>query len=240
MLLVNFDIVNMFPNIGNKSGLDAVKSVLLKRSTNTPPVECILEGLELCLTCNNSIFNNRNFLQTDGTAQGPHMSCSYSDIAMSKFDTAALQYHFQPTLWKRFRDDILTIWTHGSDTLESFLDYLNQIDSTGKIKFTMQVQDEDGIEFLDLKLKLENSKIAVDVFAKPTNSFTYVLPTSCYPRKSINNIPRGIALRLRRICDTDEKFNSRSIEYKNYLIARDYKPSIVNKHFAHVSTLSRQ
>ena len=159
----------------NKSDLDAVKSVLLKRSTNTPPVECILEGLELCLTCNNSIFNNRNFLQTDGTAQGSHMSCSYSDIAMSKFDTAALQYHFQPTLWKRFRDDILTIWTHGSDTLESFLDYLNQIDSTGKIKFTMQVQDEDGIEFLDLRPKLENSKVAVDVFAKPTNSFTYVL-----------------------------------------------------------------
>ena len=67
----------------------------------------------------------------------------------------------------------------------------------------MQVQDEDGIEFLDLKLKLENSKITVDVFAKPANSFRYVLPTSCYPRKSLNNIPRRIALRLRRICDTD-------------------------------------
>ena len=39
----------------------------------------------------------------------------------------------------------------------------------------MQVQDEDGIEFLDLRPKLENSKVAVDVFAKPTNSFTYVL-----------------------------------------------------------------
>ena len=30
------------------------------------------------------------------------------------------------------------------------------------------------------------------------------------------------------------------MEYKNYLIARDYKPSIVNKHFADVLTLSRQ
>ena len=118
-ILVSFDIVNMFPKTDNKSGLDAVKSVLLKRSTNTPPVECILEGLELCLTCNNSIFNNRNFLQTDGTAQGPYMSCSYSDIAMSKFDAAALQYYFQPTLWKRFRNDILTIWTHGTDTIIS-------------------------------------------------------------------------------------------------------------------------
>ena len=42
-ILVSFDIANMFSNIG-KSGLDAVKSVLLKRSTNTPSVKCILEG----------------------------------------------------------------------------------------------------------------------------------------------------------------------------------------------------
>ena len=52
-------------------------------------------------------------------------------------------------------------WRHGIDTLESFLVYLNQIDSIGKIKFTMQVQDEDGIWFLYLKLKFESGKIAV-------------------------------------------------------------------------------
>ena len=96
---------------------------------------------------------------------------------------------------------------------------------------------------LDLKLKLENSTTAVDIFGKPINSSTYVLPTSCYPRKSINNIAHGIALRLRSICHTDEKLNSRSIEYENYenyLIITEYKPSIVNKHFAHVLTSSRQ
>ena len=57
----------------------------------------------------------------------------------------------------------------------------------------MNVQDEFGLEFLDLKLKSENSKIAVDIFTKLTNSSTYVLPTGCYPIKSFNNIPRGIA-----------------------------------------------
>ena len=43
----------------------------------------------------------------------------------------------------------------------------------------MQVQDEYGIEILDLKLKIKNNTIIVDIFDKPTNSFTYVLPTSC-------------------------------------------------------------
>ena len=49
-------------------------------------------------------------------------------------------------------------------------------------------------------------KIMVDVPSKLTNSFKYVLPTTFYPRKSINNIPHGIALRLRQILDSDEKF----------------------------------
>ena len=67
---------------------------------------------------------------------------------------------------------VLTLWNH-------FLtDYFNQIDSRGKIKFTTQMQDEDGIELLDLQLKNINGKVAVDIFAKPTNNFACVLPTS--------------------------------------------------------------
>ena len=66
------------------------------------------------------------------------------------------------------------------------------------------------------------------------------LPTSCYPRKRINNIPHCIALRLRRNYDGNEKFIFSAIKYKNYLIARNYKPSILNKHFANISSSSRE
>ena len=53
----------------------------------------------------------------------------------------------------------------------------------------MEVADPGNyLELLDLKLKWEDGKITVDIHSKPTNIFTYVLPTTCYPRKSINNI----------------------------------------------------
>ena len=65
------------------------------------------------------------------------------------------------------------------------------------------------------------------------------MPSTCYPKKNINNVPRGIALRLKRICDSDEKFAVRSTEYKNYLIARDYEPKVVEQHFNDISKLSR-
>ena len=58
----------------------------------------------------------------------------------------------------------------------------------------MEVQGEDGIEFLDLKLKLKNIKIAVNVFAKPLDVIL----------EKVFVVSRGIALRLRSICDTDK------------------------------------
>ena len=45
-----------------------------------PPTAYIIEAHKLCLQCNNSIFNNKHFLQSDGTAQGPHVSRFYSNI----------------------------------------------------------------------------------------------------------------------------------------------------------------
>ena len=67
-VLVSFDIINMFPNIDNNLGLSSVKKYLNLCSKNIPPTNCLLEAFELCLSCNNSIFNNENYLQTDGTA----------------------------------------------------------------------------------------------------------------------------------------------------------------------------
>ena len=58
--------------------------------------------------------------------------------------------------------------------------------------------------------------------------------------KDINKVPQGRALRLRRICDTTEKYESRADEYKNYLLARDYKPSLVDEQFKKISKISRE
>ena len=89
---------------------------------------------------------------------------------------------------------------------------MNKVDPTKKIRFTIEVAT-DTLEFLDLKLKFdkEPKQTSVDVFAKDTHSYTYVLPSACFPKNNIESIPKGVALRLRKICDSDE----------NYFIARE-------------------
>ena len=101
---------------------------------------------------------------------------------------------------------------------------------------------KDSLEFLDLKRMFdkESKKIYVDVFSKATNSFTYVLPNTCFPKSNIENIPKGVALRRRRICDSDKRFEKRSKEYQNYFNARDYKPRKVRKQFSDIRNISKE
>ena len=115
----------------------------------------------------------------------PHMLCSYSDIAMYRFDLKALSYTPKVLCWKRFRDDIFALWNHSLQELYKFFEFMNSIDTSGKIKFTMTVAINNSIlEFLDFSLHInEHNKICVDVYAKPG-------------KKSINKIPKRIAFRF--------------------------------------------
>ena len=106
--LVGFDIVNRFPSI--KNGFQNFR-IMFKN------FQSVIKALELCLTCNNSTFNYKNYLQTDGTAQGPHMLCCYADVALATFNSCALTYNFSPTTRKMFRDNVFVAWTHGSAAL---------------------------------------------------------------------------------------------------------------------------
>ena len=66
---------------------------------------------------------------------------------------------------------------------------MNKVDPTKKIQFTMEVAT-DTLEFLDVKLKFdkESKQISVDVFGKDTDSFTYVLLTTYFPKTNIETI----------------------------------------------------
>ena len=120
------------------------------------------------------------------------------------------QWTTHSNLWFR---NVFALWIHSNEGANHYLDYLNIIDASGKTRFTMETEIENGLVFLDLRLKLKGcNKITVDLYLKPTNSLTYVDHKACYSSRNINKIHEGTALRLRRICDSDEKCEKRSNE----------------------------
>ena len=193
-VLVSFDVVRIIPNIDNKSGFISVKRAFADSNFDVDSTQCISDALEICLKGNNSKFNHQHFLQTDGATQDPHMSGSYGDITMAECDSLADKFHLTPSVWKRFRNDIFVLFEHGTAFLSCFLDYVNTMDITDKIKFTLEITGDTSLEFLDLKLKVHEGKIRVDAYAEFTISFSYTAPSTYYSENNICNIPRDMAL----------------------------------------------
>ena len=238
--LVSFDIINMYPNIDNQKGLSTLKTILNSRLVKKPSTQCILEGLEICLYYNNSTFANRNLLQVNGTATGAPNSCSYSDLALQPIDDSIFNVkessYNELSYYGRYRDDCLVLWTGTNERLNDLLNFINTLDN--KLQFTMEFGG-DSICFLDLKISIVGNQLVTTVYSKPTDSHIYLHGNSCHNPASISGIQKGVALRLRRICTTDEVFDKEAKLYKGYLVAREHDPIIVDKAFTDARMITR-
>ena len=238
--LVSFDIVNMFPSIDNTKGIKAIKDELEKRNEKNPSTKCVIEGLEICLFNNNSIFDNKNLLQTNGTATGAPNSCSYSDIAVSKIDDAVFKEmkskYKELKYYGRYRDDCFALWEGNSEKLHQFFDFINSLDND--LKFTMEIGNKE-LCFLDVKISIIDRKLETTVYSKPTDSHLYLHATSCHNQSSITGIPKGVSLRLRRLCSTDVEYDKQSKEYTDHLKLRGYNENMVSKSFENTRKTSR-
>ena len=51
----------------------------------------------------------------------------------------SLEYIPVAICWKRFRDNVFNVWPHGIAKIYIFFDYMNKVEPTKKIWFTMKV-----------------------------------------------------------------------------------------------------
>ena len=116
--------------------------------------------------------------------------------------------------WVRFTDDIFLIWKGSKDSLTAFIEYLNDV--VPLIKFTHEISFS-SVNFLDTKvIKNSMSDINTDVYQKPTDTHPYLHWTSAHPPHLKYSIPYSQALRLRRICSSNDLLQQRIMEFSNF------------------------
>ena len=238
-ILVTLDVSSLYTNIPHNEGIDACRHFLdtRNRTSSTISTETLCDLIRMILTMNNFTFHDRHYLQIHGTAMGTRMAPSYANLFLAKFETdALLRAPFQPYIWWRFIDDIFMIWTHSLDDLQTFTTYLNNIHPT--IKFTSN-HSFTSIPFLDVSVSLCNGTITTDLYTKPTDKHQYLLQSSCHPKHTKRAIPFSLALRLRRICSSDDTFTLRTNELKTYLNKRGYNLSFLNQEIGRVNDITR-
>ena len=81
---------------------------------------------------------------------------------------------------------------------------------------------KDAIPYLDTLLSVENGKIEIDLYKKPTDRNQYLLPSSNHPKGTVKSIPFSQALRIIRICTNPTKRDIKLEQLKMSLLERNY------------------
>ena len=95
-------------------------------------------------------FSGRIYHQLCGIAMGTTMVPALACIVIAHYEEEYLaKLHQQPLVWKRYIDDVLTIWPHSKEDLMEFFHSLNLVHSN--LRFTMEIP-YISIQFLDLTI----------------------------------------------------------------------------------------
>ena len=108
-----------------------------------------------------------------------------------------------------------------------FVNFINKLETS--IKFTVEMQKDDKLPFLDVMVERKNSELITYVYRKPTDTGLYLRWTSNQPRKYKINLIKCLCNRAKRICSSDTLFKQELEYYKNIFVANGYRLNIIKK-----------
>ena len=198
--------------------------------------------LELILKENSFKFNGKHYLQTHGTAMGTKVAVAFANIFMSVIETEIILHSsIKPLVWKRYIDDIFSLWNIDRKDIDLFLEQANNYHPT--IKFTAEISDTE-ITYLDTcvykgqRFKRE-SILDVRTHFKPTESFQYTEFSSCHPPGVWKGVIKGEALRLLRTNSSEKTFEENTTQFKRRLRPRGYPDNLSKKILSEVNFSQR-
>ena len=196
------------------------------------PKEFIIDGLKLVLENNVMTFNNKCYLQINGTAMGTKMAPTYATLVMGYLEMKLYQkieeeYNYEIRTyfeenWKRFLDDCFLLWPYGNT--RQLIDIVNSLHP--KIQFTSE-QSDTNCPFLDVMVIKEGRKIKTDLYNKPTDSKRYVHFRSSHPNHTKRNIPYNLARRIAMIVEEKDMRTVRFQELAKNLTKCGYPKSLI-------------
>jgi len=229
-ILVTMDVSSLYTNIPNEEGIKAVEETLNKAQTKSIATIVITTLLMLILTLNNFVFNNKFFLQIKGCAMGTKCAPNYTNIFMRRFEEKFIypKINGLSILYLKYIDDIFLVWTSSKESLQSFLQSINQ--QHPSIKFEAQMSNKE-INFLDTTIYIKNNHLLTKLYSKPTDRQSYLHNNSYHPNATKRGIPFSQALRMKRICSEMSELTINLNTLKSTLKSHGYHECTIQTQF---------
>ena len=174
---------------------------------------------------------------------GTKTAVSFANIFMAEIETnLILQNNTKPRVWKRYIDDVFSLWDCNRNEVERFIEEANSFHPT--IKFTAEIS-ENQITFLDTVVFkgerfIKESILDIKTHYKPTETFQYTHFTSCHPPGVKRGFIKGEAIRLLRTNSSKTTFEECLTNFKRRLEARGYPKEYIESLLSEVTFDSRQ
>ena len=89
-------------------------------------------------------------------------------------------------------------------------------------------------------MTLKDGIISTSLHHKSTDTHQYLAAKSCHPRHCNAAIPYSQALRIRRICSSDQDFCKNTNELHHHLVRRGYNSSFIQQQIDRASMINRK
>jgi len=141
---------------------------------------------------------------------GTKMAIAFTNIFMAKIERRILrQSNKKPLVWKRYIDNVFSLWDTSREKIGEFLGKANSFHPT--ITFTAEIAETE-FTFLDTKVYKgegfhKESILDVQTHHKPMETFQFTNFYSCHPPGVTKGFIKGEALRLLRKKSSKETLN---------------------------------
>lgn len=189
-IIVSLDATSLFTNIQQDMCIDAINKRWNRIKDHTFLTrEEFIEAVKLITSQSYFRYQDQYYLQVSGLAMGNSISGLLADMVMNDLENHTLRkLPFIVPFYKRYVDDIIAV-IPATET-QNILDHFNKYDNVHKkLKFTMEIENNKSINFLDFTLKRDNSgNIWTKWYQKDIASGRYLNFESCNPTTHKRNV----------------------------------------------------
>ena len=235
-LMVSFDVKSLFTTVPIQEATETIEEVLAADENLTErtgvTAKTVMELIKLCLSTTYFRFRNNSYQLTDGLPMGSPASPAIANMFMNKLEQTALAtFVHRPRVWLRYVDDVFSIVK--KTRVEELLKHLNS--QHPSIQFTVEVETENRLPFLDVTVHRVGNALELDVYRKPTNTGRYLHYESNHPESAKKAVVRSLIDRIRYVTKNDpEAKETERARIHDDLTANGYPNKFVKQTTRHI------